>query len=934
VWPACAQVATLGKGWLLDSAGSITSAPSEVISGKNSIKGSFSGPDTGIYQSFLWTNPTFIPFPPNATYTITFSYRILTAGSRGFQFGFFSGNAQSQGVFLPTSIVNGATGASGTAVLTGNLGSYSDIQVGFKVVSTGAIVVDEIQITNSSGQLFASENAEGPTLLPGPLNFQLTDAITLLTAANGKVVSSAAKDLNGDGHPETILTLASLRPTTTPSQPIIIESSARLRLATSDFFPDGPPTVKDCPMILFADINDDGLEDILFAEAGSDAPPWPGSAIGIGLNLGNGKYRNLQPLIPADQQTTRSYAIAAGDVLSDGHTQVVLPDENDGSNTALLRWNVNGFDETRNWVPLSLWRDYPSYLHTQSWMVLSDFDQDGIEDLLVTGQGDNPNFQILFGASGGFTPGSLVVLPDGPWGHTPNPSTAPVVHETGEVSPVIVADFNNDGKPDIFAIEREIYVYQPGVYTDTNDPDYQNIHANGGTVYANSTFQVRINQDSRQFTDVSSGSTLVDLGRRECNNLFAIDINNDGFLDVVGTCQTDFYAGVPPQWGSTVFLNDGTGAFQVVEGTQLLAAVTTTPSNGHQWNLGAFVPTVVSRQRIEGIVYEPVGGPGGCGLTFCPATGLNLYKVVGNGAIGTGPNFTDPASLGAPGFNEFYYLRHYPDAAAAVQAGQYPNGLAHYLAVGEAKGYLPRAPNPLGAPVVTGVVNAAGGQPGVASGAFVSIYGSNFTPLPYDDWSKSIRNGKLPTELDRVRVTIGGKLAPIYAITPGQINVQAPDLGNGPAAVVVTTDFGSSAPFATNSQLYSPAFFPWPGNQPVATHVDYSAAAKSGSFSGLTTVPAKPGDVIALWGTGFGPTNPVVPAGQEPTVAAPATQNPVTVTLGGTPVPVLGAVLSGYAAVYQIAIQIPESMPDGDYPILASVNGVQSPGNVVLSVHQ
>jgi hypothetical protein len=140
-------------------------------------------------------------------------------------------------------------------VLTANIGSYSDAQVGFKVVGTGAIVADDIRITNSAGQLFASENAEGPTLQPGPLNFQLTNAITLLTAANGRVVSSAAKDLNGDGHPETILTLVSPRPTPTPSQPIIIESSAALRVATSDFFPDGPPTVKDCPMILFADIN-------------------------------------------------------------------------------------------------------------------------------------------------------------------------------------------------------------------------------------------------------------------------------------------------------------------------------------------------------------------------------------------------------------------------------------------------------------------------------------------------------------------------------------------------------------------------------------------------------------------------------------------------------------------------------------------------------
>ena len=123
-----------------------------MISGKTSIKGSVSGPDSGISQSFLWTNPTFIQFAPNSTYTITFSYRILTAGSAGFQFGFFSSSAQSQGIFLPTSVINGPAGASGTAVLTSNLRPYSDIQVGFKVGGTGAIVVDGIRITNSGGQ--------------------------------------------------------------------------------------------------------------------------------------------------------------------------------------------------------------------------------------------------------------------------------------------------------------------------------------------------------------------------------------------------------------------------------------------------------------------------------------------------------------------------------------------------------------------------------------------------------------------------------------------------------------------------------------------------------------------------------------------------------------------------------------------------------------
>jgi uncharacterized protein (TIGR03437 family) len=238
------------------------------------------------------------------------------------------------------------------------------------------------------------------------------------------------------------------------------------------------------------------------------------------------------------------------------------------------------------------------------------------------------------------------------------------------------------------------------------------------------------------------------------------------------------------------------------------------------------------------------------------------------------------------------------------------------------------------APLITAVANAAGGQPGVAAGSFVSIYGSNFTPLPYDDWSKSIFSGQLPKELDGIRVTVGGKPAFINAVTPGQINIQAPDVGAGPMDVVVTTPGGVSAAFSTTAQSYSPAFFPWPGNQPVATHADYTLAVKNGTFPGTTTVPAKPGEIITLWGTGFGPTNPAVPAGQEPVVLAPATQSNVTVSVGGVPVPVLGAVLSAYAATYQVAIQIPGSMADGSYPLVALVNGAQSPTTILLAVQQ
>jgi uncharacterized protein (TIGR03437 family) len=39
-------------------------------------------------------------------------------------------------------------------------------------------------------------------------------------------------------------------------------------------------------------------------------------------------------------------------------------------------------------------------------------------------------------------------------------------------------------------------------------------------------------------------------------------------------------------------------------------------------------------------------------------------------------------------------------------------------------------------------------------------------------------------------------------------------------------------------------------------------------------------------------------------------------------------------AAYQVAIQVPSPLADGDWPLVASIGGVASPGGVVLSVKQ
>ena len=140
---------------------------------------------------------------------------------------------------------------------------------------------------------------------------------------------------------------------------------------------------------------------------------------------------------------------------------------------------------------------------------------------------------------------------------------------------------------------------------------------------------------------------------------------------------------------------------------------------------------------------------------------------------------------------------------------------------------------------------------------------------------------------------------------------------------------------ATSSQ-YGPAFFTYPENQAVATRLDGSLAVANGTFPGFPTVAAKPGDVLILWGTGFGPATPSIPVG----FATPSSQfltGPVTVTLGSTSVPVSQGVAflsPGSAGLYQLVITVPSNMANGNYPIVATINGISSPSTEILTVQQ
>lgn len=238
-------------------------------------------------------------------------------------------------------------------------------------------------------------------------------------------------------------------------------------------------------------------------------------------------------------------------------------------------------------------------------------------------------------------------------------------------------------------------------------------------------------------------------------------------------------------------------------------------------------------------------------------------------------------------------------------------------------------------PSISAVQNGASFQNGIAANSWMTIKGSNLSTVT-DTWANAIVNGQLPTKLDGVTVTVGGQPAYIYFVSSGQINVVAPNVPPGPVNVIVSNSLGTSAAFNATVQAEQPAFFQIPPTvYAVATRQDYSVALKNGTIAGATTVPAAPGDVIILWGTGFGPTNPAAPQGAEVPASAFPTATPVTVTVGNQPATVYGAALaSGLAGVYQVAIQIPASLPNGDYPIVATIDGQASPVTTLITVQK
>ena len=114
--------------------------------------------------------------------------------------------------------------------------------------------------------------------------------------------------------------------------------------------------------------------------------------------------------------------------------------------------------------------------------------------------------------------------------------------------------------------------------------------------------------------------------------------------------------------------------------------------------------------------------------------------------------------------------------------------------------------SPAGTPVITpgGVVPVYSSSTTIQPGSWVSIYGTNLAD------TTTVWNGDFPTSLGGTSVTVNSRPAYLWLVSPGQINMQAPDdTTAGTVNVVVTTSNGTATstvtlgPFGPSFSLYN-----------------------------------------------------------------------------------------------------------------------------------
>ena len=241
-----------------------------------------------------------------------------------------------------------------------------------------------------------------------------------------------------------------------------------------------------------------------------------------------------------------------------------------------------------------------------------------------------------------------------------------------------------------------------------------------------------------------------------------------------------------------------------------------------------------------------------------------------------------------------------------------------------------------------GVVTATdyGGFRTIAPATFVEIYGLNLSTTLNLDWSNAFVGSQAPTSLGGTTATVGGLPAYGELASPHQVNLLVPSgVALGQQPVVVSTVGGSSVATTVTVNAIAPGMLAPPvfkfaaGQYLFALLPDYRTYVLPPGVAppSLPTARAKPGDILILYGLGFGPVVPNLTAGtlvgqsnQLPSFQAAFAGIPATVQFAG--------LVQTYTGLYQFNIVVPNVPANDATPFTFTINGAAGTQSLLLPI--
>lgn len=371
------------------------------------------------------------------------------------------------------------------------------------------------------------------------------------------------RDIDGDGDSDVILAFgkfAQTRADDVTFYPAIFENLGDGTLIEVEIQGQYAAT-SNAGELEFADFNQDGRLDVVFAGSGYDGPDvWDGGSYGsqniLLMSNTDGTYTDASYLLV--QETEFTHSVTTGDVNNDGYPDIYIGNMT-GEPHMLL--NNNGESFTDVYLPVLFTEGWTANTVNATSSHLTDIDGDGILEIVLgaTGEGNNPNLKqsviVKLDGNGNFEDTPYIILPEGRFGTT----TINLDVQSGDV--------NGDGRIDL-------------LFTQTDSAPY----------YESRELQILIQQIDGSFVDETDVRIIgLDTTGNWIKLASFIDFDDDDDLDIVhiANCFDKIEPGE-----SVVLYNDGTGVFTAYTDYGVAINMTEKYHPAYDPELGTFIGVV------------------------------------------------------------------------------------------------------------------------------------------------------------------------------------------------------------------------------------------------------------------------------------------------------------------------------------------------------